>query len=174
VEDALKPAEGMRFLPADAYQPLAATVFESVAATIARVLPDATVEHIGASSVPGLTSKGDLDIFVGVDAARFDAAVLALEALGLRVKEGSLRTGELCPFEAFGHPLDVGVQLVARGSEFEFFRTFRDKLRRDARLCAEYDRLKASCRGLEPDRYRAVKSAFIERVLGGGARDEST
>lgn len=61
---------------------------------------------------------------------------------------------------------DVALQVVANGSEFDFFLRFRDKLRESPELVQQYNELKVSCSGCSHDEYRQKKSAFIESVLG--------
>ena len=60
---------------------------------------------------------------------------------------------------------NVAIQVVANGSEFEFFLIFRDKLRSNMSLVQQYNELKLSCEGLSQDAYRLKKSAFIDQVL---------
>ena len=156
----------MEFLEPFQYQPRARALFEQLAAAIQEALPDARIEHVGSSSMPDLVSKGDLDIYVEVDPADFDACINALTSIGCRIKEGSERNDALCPFELDGYPLDVGVQLVARGSKYEFFLTFRDRINGDAAIRQRYNELKLNCSGLAPDEYRRIKADFIESVLG--------
>jgi GrpB-like predicted nucleotidyltransferase (UPF0157 family) len=157
----------VHFLESAKYQPIAQQVYELLAARIRVAIPDAQIEHIGSSAVDGLISKGDLDIFVGVFPQVFETSVQTLESLGFRVKEGSLRTESLCPFEAFGYSIDVGIQLVALNSEFEFFLVFRDCLKSDLTLRQEYNKLKLESKALSPDEYRQRKSEFIELFLSG-------
>lgn len=155
----------MQFFESDEYQPVAQQIYHQLSAKIKQAVPGAVVEHIGSSAIPGVISKGDLDIFVGVVPTDFNASVRILEDMGFIIKHGSLRTESLCPFEVHGYPLEVGVQLVALKSKFEFFRTFRDSLRREPALRQRYNELKLSCAGLDPQEYRHVKSAFIEAFL---------
>lgn len=155
----------MLFLPPEKYQPAAQRLFEELAAKLLEALPGAQVEHIGASSIPGAVSKGDLDIYVGVSPGELEGCVPIIEELGFTVVTGSLRTDALCPFASKDHDLDVGVQLVAQGSEFEFFLTFRDALRSDETLLDQYNQLKRDSSGLDAESYRANKSLFIEAVL---------
>ena len=89
----------MKFFDPQDYQPLAQKVFSRLSILIKEVLPAAQIEHIGSSSIQGLLSKGDLDIFVGVEPAHFAEAIVTLESLGFRVKHDSLRTDSLCPFQ---------------------------------------------------------------------------
>src|SRR5262245_29402931 len=111
----------MRFLNPSEYQRTANSIYASISRQIRTVLPNATVQHVGSSSVAGLISKGDLDVYVGVDRHDFKAAIETLTALGFNIKKRTLRTGQLCPFISKRHPIDVGIQLVERSSKFEFF-----------------------------------------------------
>ena len=83
---------------------------------------------------------------------------------GYKVKEDTLQTSELRAFVSDA-AVAVGIQLVAIGSKFEFFRTFRDRLRRSPELREQYNRLKRECADLDENRYRTIKSQFIESVL---------
>ena len=76
----------MKFLGPGAYQPLACEIFDQLCTLIRQALPAARIEHIGSSSIEGAVSKGDLDIFVGVDPEGFEDAVAAIESLGFRIK----------------------------------------------------------------------------------------
>lgn len=155
----------MNLLTPEQYQPAVARRFEEVAAILRRALPESRIEHVGASSIPGAISKGDLDICVIVPADRFDEARSVLEVIGYVEKEGTLQTPELRMLI----PRDAGenhaVQLVAAGSRFEFFITFRDALRADASLVSAYNQLKSRAASLGAEGYREAKSVFIERVL---------
>lgn len=154
----------MRFFNPEEYQAFNEKLFLRYKSKIEEVLPDARVEHIGASSIPKAISKGDLDIFVGVDATELDSNVQRLMTLGFQEKVDTLRTPELCMLESDSFE-DVAIQVVANGSEFEFFLSFRDALRSDAMLVQQYNELKLSCEGLSQGAYRQKKSAFIKRVL---------
>ena len=60
---------------------------------------------------------------------------------------------------------DVALQVVAKGSEFEFFLHFRDALRADPRLVEQYNLLKQRFAPFGMERYREEKSRFITTVL---------
>ena len=139
--------------------------FEDIRSEVQSVLPSARVEHVGASAISGLISKGDLDVFVGVDLQEFDEAVSKLKLLGCREKQDTLRTGSLCMLVVERYEWDAAIQLVANGSEYEFFLKFRDKLAESPNLVEQYNKLKAECTGMKGDEYREVKSRFIEEVL---------
>ena len=155
----------MRFYPAEQYQAACHEMFERYERDIKKRLLNARVEHVGASSIPLAVSKGDLDIFVGVELNELEDAVERLTTLGFKEKFDTLRTPELCMLESISSE-DVALQVVANGSEFECFLAFRDRLRASADLVEKYNTLKMSCEGWPQEQYREKKSAFIEYVLG--------
>jgi GrpB-like predicted nucleotidyltransferase (UPF0157 family) len=140
-------------------------IFLEVEAKIIEILPNARVEHVGSSAIPGAISKGDLDIFVGVTQDDFLEAIDLIKHIGFSEKLNTLRTDSLCMMTSSTYNEDVAVQLVANGSEHESFLEFRDKLRSNPDLVSRYNQLKFDCKGLAHDNYREVKSAFIETVL---------
>lgn len=118
----------MKFYSAEQYQTSCDERFRRYEHKVKNLLPQARVEHVGASSIPLAISKGELDIFIGVESDELNAAIQLLTTLGFQEKADTLRTSELCMLESTSGD-DVAFQLVANGSEFEFFLIFRDKLR---------------------------------------------
>lgn len=160
----------MKLFDSSNYQTQATTVFASVADEVSQLLPDAQLEHIGASAIPGAVSKGDLDICVVVAPQQHAQSVQTLEAAGYAIKADTLRTPALCMLLSPRTDMDVALQVVARGSEFEFFLHFRDALRSDPRLVEQYNRLKHQFAASGEERYRAEKSRFITAVLTAHAQ----
>ncbi|MEZ8698026.1 GrpB family protein [Vibrio lentus] len=154
----------MKFYPAEQYQAACNKLFVRYERDIKKLTPNARVEHVGASSIPFAVSKGDLDIFVGVDLGEFEDVIERLTTLAFKEKLDTLRTPELCMLESTSSD-DVALQVVANGSEFECFLAFRDKLRANPVLVEQYNTLKMSCEGWPQDEYREKKSTFIEHVL---------
>jgi len=154
----------MKFYSAEQYQASCEELFLRYGREIKKLFPDARIEHVGASSIPMAVSKGDLDIFVGVEASELENAAQLLTTLGFQEKVDTLRTSELCMLESTSDD-DVAFQVVANGSEFECFLVFRDKLRENASLVQQYNELKMSCEGWSQEEYRRKKSAFVEHVL---------
>ena len=130
----------MQFYKADEYQASCESLYRKYALEIAALLPDASIEHIGSSSIPNAVSKGDLGILVGVNGKELENAVKLLSTLGFNEKSDTLRTPELCMLENSSGE-DVAFQVVANGSEFEFFVGFRDKLRNSPELVQRYNEL---------------------------------
>ncbi|MFA0164137.1 GrpB family protein [Vibrio splendidus] len=154
----------MKFYPAEQYQAACYELFIRYEREIKKLIPNARVEHVGASSIPSAVSKGDLDIFVGVELGELEDAIERLTILGFNEKLDTLRTPELCMLESTSSD-DVALQVVANGSEFECFLRFRDKLRANPELVQQYNTLKMSCEGWPQEEYREKKSDFIEHVL---------
>ncbi|MEZ8348705.1 GrpB family protein [Vibrio splendidus] len=154
----------MKFYPAEQYQAACNELFIRYERDIKKLIPNARVEHVGASSIPSAVSKGDLDIFVGVELGEFEDVIERLTILGFNEKLDTLRTPELCMLESTSSD-DVALQVVANGSEFECFLRFRDKLRANPELVQQYNTLKMSCEGWPQEEYREKKSDFIEHVL---------
>lgn len=152
----------MRFYEQNECQERSAALFLQFQSEISAILPNAKIEHIGSSSIPGAISKGDLDIYVGVDPQAHECAVLALIKCGYKEKLDTLRTPELCMLLA---QEDIALQVVAVGSQYEFFIRFRDLLRSKPDLVRKYNDLKLSCVGFSEEQYRVIKSRFIEDVL---------
>ncbi|PTQ18032.1 hypothetical protein CWO33_00495 [Vibrio splendidus] len=154
----------MKFYPAEQYQAACYELFIRYEREIKKLIPNARVEHVGASSIPFAVSKGDLDIFVGVELGELEDVIERLTTLAFTEKLDTLRTPELCMLESTSGD-DVALQVVANGSEFECFLRFRDKLRANPALVEQYNTLKMSCEGWPQDEYREKKADFIEHVL---------
>lgn len=154
----------MKFYPAEQYQAACNELFVRYERDIKKLVPNARIEHVGASSIPFAVSKGDLDIFVGVELNELEDVIERLTTLGFNEKLDTLRTPELCMLESTSSD-DVALQVVANGSEFECFLRFRDKLRANPELVQQYNTLKMSCEGWPQEEYREKKSDFIKHVL---------
>jgi GrpB-like predicted nucleotidyltransferase (UPF0157 family) len=151
----------MKFYQTYEYQPQCEQMFYRYKALLLELLPKARVEHIGASSIKNCISKGDLDIYAGVERSVHEEAVKILEGNGFKVKPNTLRTKNLCMLEDD----KVAIQLVVDGSEFEDFLIFRNILNEDAALVEQYNQMKIGCAGMKIQSYRLVKSQFIEKIL---------
>lgn len=130
-----------------------------------KYITNSRFEHIGASSILGSVSKGDLDIFVGVNRDDFEKTLQKLKAIGFYEKEGTLRTDELCMMVTDKYNYDVALQVVVNGRKFEDFIKFRDFMKTRPDLIEELNALKRSCSGLAPDDYRAKKSNWVQGIL---------
>jgi GrpB-like predicted nucleotidyltransferase (UPF0157 family) len=129
------------------------------------------IHHVGATSVPGLAAKPSIDMMAGV--RDFEEVRAAFEPL----REHGYQHAPHRPAIAhhFVKPsrrveeLTYGLHLTEPGSDLWRERlTFRDALRADPALAAEYEALKLRLAQEHPDdvaAYTAGKRSFVVRVL---------
>ena len=156
----------IRVRPAEEIEGLTSAALLAHRNTVLALLPNAEVEHVGATAVPGAVTKGDLDLLARVTEADFSTAI---EILSRRyaVHQPHNWTSTLASFkDPTASEPEVGVQLVVSGSpDDRMFGPFRDALIHDPALLAEYNALKQSLDGSDYDYYTEQKAEFIERVL---------
>jgi GrpB-like predicted nucleotidyltransferase (UPF0157 family) len=130
------------------------------------ILPYAEFQHVGSTAIPGTLTKGDLDIVVRVSPEHFCEADLRLAELFER-NTGSFQSNEFSAFQDVTSDPELGVQLVAIGSDADHFHVWRQLLESDAELRCKYDELKRSFEGQSMELYREAKAQFITDYLGG-------
>jgi GrpB-like predicted nucleotidyltransferase (UPF0157 family) len=151
------------------YDPARAQRFEIEAGLIAGALGDKVrgIEHVGSTAVPGLAGKPTVDIAVGVDSIDLPPELVdRLTAAGFEHQADPERPWETRFVKGAGFPREVIVHVVEwQGPKWREFLRFREALRADPKLAAEYEELKRALleRGTW---YRGVdKKKLIERVL---------
>jgi len=85
----------------------AASAFEMHSRTILSLQPDAEVHHVGSTAIPGLLTKGDLDILVRVDRNRFADADALLASIFPSASRTRPRNRDLPGSERFGSHLSA-------------------------------------------------------------------
>jgi len=158
------------------HRPAWAALFAEEAARLRAALGDRVlaIEHVGSTSVPGLAAKPILDLAASVpDLADAEALLPALAALGYQHKPDPDLPERLYLVKGPAERRTHHLSLAEPASRFwrEHLR-FRDLLRADATLAAEYARLKLALAERHPhDRpaYQAGKQAFIDDALGRAA-----
>lgn len=142
--------------------------FAAEVARLARILPTVTWHHIGSTAVPGLAAKPIIDMMAFVDDV--DAPLPALiERAGYQYPQAYNVTLTarrwLCRPSASHRTHHL--HLVAGSEELARHLRFRDALRADAQLAADYATLKRDLAERMPDDregYTAAKTSFITRV----------
>lgn len=128
------------------------------------------IEHVGSTSVPGLTAKPIIDILLVVaDSADEDSYVPALTAVGYILRIRELEWHEHRMFKAL--EIDLNLHVFTSGSvEIDRMLLLRDRLRNHAQERQHYTQAKR----LLADRtwkymqdYADAKSEVIEAILGG-------
>ena len=140
--------------------------YKDVANRVKAAVHFAAVEHVGATAVDGLLTKGDLDIQVRVPRERFAETVMTLAAVpGLRMSAGAYLPPDGQSFElADGHKIPVGVHVTVKDSAADEQWIFREILRRDDEVRASYQALKRACHGRPMQAYRDEKEALFDRL----------
>ena len=128
------------------------------------------IEHVGSTSVPGLSAKPIIDIDVVIrDEAGLGPVIAALARIGYR-HEGDLGIPGREAFAYAGkeHLREHHLYACAQDSaELKRHIAFRDYLRSHPEAAAAYGRIKEEGAALYPDdmgKYTAYKSSFIEKT----------
>jgi GrpB-like predicted nucleotidyltransferase (UPF0157 family) len=153
--------------------PLWPAIFEYERSQLAGLLGEgASIEHIGSTAVAGLGAKPVIDILVGATSLEaIEARIPALEAYGYRyVREFERGMPQRRYFtRTDGHPGHFHLHAVVHGSAFwTSHLAFRDALRADPKLAADYWKLKQRLAARFPDdraAYTDGKGEFIRAVL---------
>jgi tRNA threonylcarbamoyladenosine biosynthesis protein TsaE len=129
------------------------------------------IEHVGSTAVPGLAAKPTVDIAVGATTSDLPTeAVERMKALGFEDAGDDSRSGERRFRKGVVFPRDVIVHVVEWGGPmWQSYLRFRDALRADETLAAEYETLKRDLLAERGEWYSGEdKEALVERVLAAG------
>ncbi|MBB6096894.1 GrpB-like predicted nucleotidyltransferase (UPF0157 family) [Deinobacterium chartae] len=144
-----------------------------LAERIRELCPAARVEHVGATAVPGLLTKGDLDLACVLEAQEFAEAVRVLDRHFARAQPENWVEGVFASFELPALPgvpdLDAALQVTVRGSGYDFFVRLRDRMRASPRWRAEMNAAKRAQALEGPAAYRAQE----RRICPGAGLDRS-
>ncbi|RCS66189.1 GrpB family protein [Brachybacterium sp. JB7] len=148
--------------------------FLASAAELSAVLPDAVIEHVGSTSVPGLSSKDTIDIAVGVRDVGTVLTGPVLAALGAAGFAYMPRSFADDPDHAFLHRIvddhrTDHVHVVPSGSvTFTDYLLFRGFLRADPDAACRYGAAKLDLARRYADRrsvYVDEKQAVVDRLM---------
>lgn len=154
------------------YDPAWSEAFEDIKAELSNALGRLSlrIEHVGSTSVKGLSAKPVIDIDVVIaDRSVLGEVIKALGSIGY-YHEGDLGiTGrEAFGYEGKEHLMQHHLYVCAEGShELKRHLAFRDWLRSHPEDVREYSRIKEEGARLFPndiDGYIRHKSPFIERI----------
>ena len=159
-------AESIAVLAPRHYQDRATTAYEDAELLLSAILPDARIEHVGASAIPGAYSRGGVDVCVAVPHEAFDEALGVLCEAGYVQRAQSDADERRAALSAPQSDVALTLQLIESGSRHEALMRFRDALRADATLLARYNAIKIEAGPLGSAAYRDAKGRFIAGVLG--------
>lgn len=143
---------------------------------VRRAWPDAVVEHIGSTAVPGLPGKGIVDLGTEVDSADIPAMTAAMYGLGFGPQPGpdawpATRPMHVGSIRHDGEEFRIHFHVHPRGTnDLAKDLRFRDALRADPALRDGYARIKETIVGssgepMEPARYQTQKGDWILDVF---------
>ena len=128
------------------------------------------IEHVGSTSVPGLSAKPIIDIDVVIeDDSRLEAVISALRGIGYR-HEGNLGIvgREAFAYDGKEHLRRHHLYVCPEDSpELKRHIAFRDYLRSHPGAARDYSRVKEEVAALYPhdiEKYIEHKSPFIEKI----------
>lgn len=157
------------------HDPRWSCLYADVASEIYRAVNDkgARVEHIGSTSIPGLSAKPLLDIAVGIPEIVADDTITAkLEGIGfefqmdLGIYGGLFFTVSASPSTKVAHLHVVDID----DFQWRWYLAFRDGLRSDPELAKEYEEIKRSAANANPDDRDAYTKAKFDWVLATVSR----
>lgn len=146
--------------------------FEDIRAELSAALGELaiSIEHIGSTSVHGLSAKPVIDIDVVInDRSQLDGVIAALGNIGYR-HEGDLGIPgrEAFKYDGKEHLMKHHLYVCAKDcAELKRHLAFRDYLRAHPEAVEEYSRVKEEGTALYPfdiDKYIEHKSPFIEGI----------
>jgi dephospho-CoA kinase len=153
------------------WDPRVIEVAARVIAIIEARRPDLHVEHIGSTAVPGLPGKGIVDVAAETDAAPIPGIVAAMYELGFGPQPGPDPWPPERPMLVGSYTLGdreyrIHFHVQPAGGDFAIDLLFRDALREDPELAAEYARVKgeiveAADGPLDGVVYQDAKGAWI-------------
>jgi len=141
--------------------------------TISNQLPHISIEHLGSTSVPELSSKPIIDIFITLASVKeANLWIKPLETLGYVFWRENPDTTQLRFFKGmppFGMQRTHHIHIVdASNNTVEHRILFRDILRNDQKIRLEYESLKlklSQSHSIDREAYTDMKGEFIKKVL---------
>ncbi len=149
----------VHFSPSEEFAETAHQLFDEQRSFLQAQFPFADIQHIGGTSVPGLLTKGDLDINFRIGEDQFYTVVEKLKNI-YEINQPENWSSSYASFKDDSKSL--GIQVTVIGSDKDFFVSHRDALRQDPKLVILLNELKSAYEGKSMDEYRAAKGAFLE------------
>ena len=129
-----------------------------------RELPGAELALTGSTSLPGMLTRGDVDLQLRVRPEDFDRAVRMLGATHTPV-HGEIWTSGFATFETSRHELPTGIAVTAIGDEHDtLFRRTWARLASDPELVDAYNAVKLAHENADDAAYLAAKRRFLDSI----------
>jgi GrpB-like predicted nucleotidyltransferase (UPF0157 family) len=129
-----------------------------------RELPGSELALTGSTSLPGMLTRGDVDLQLRVRPEYFERAVRMLGATHTPV-HGEIWTRGFATFETSGHELPTGIAVTAIGDEHDtLFRRTWARLASDPELVDAYNAVKLAHENADDAAYLAAKRRFLDSI----------
>jgi GrpB-like predicted nucleotidyltransferase (UPF0157 family) len=155
----------MRLSWSEDLQPVVERVLDQLGSSLRTLVPDFELQHIGATSIRGAVTKGDVDVLLRVTRERFPA-IVELLTRHFQIKQPANWSSE---FASFGdddrYALSVGIQVVVIDTTEDAFLFLRDYLLGNPDALEQYNRLKVAAAPAGSEAYWKAKDAFLSGLL---------
>jgi hypothetical protein len=150
----------LRYITADARR-RAVEICEAQARQLAALLPRHKLVLVGASSVVGALSRGDVDLHLGVEPDDFDLSVALLRSV-YRVVHPEIWQPSLATFEIVVGEVDVGIAVTPAGSDHDDrFSSSWERLSQNRPLLDRYNGMKLTSALGD---YEGCKARFFDEL----------
>ena len=161
------------------YDPAYPHVFAHLTQTIHSVLPGATIEHVGSTSVPGLGGRGTLDCVLLSEPRDHATLVPALKQVGFaEFPYGAAQPALTCRVLSDGRNYEVLLYLLPPSHEYvRGWLAFRDFMRHHPEEIARYAAIKkaAIAEGkTQPWSYQQAKTPYLVELEQRIERESAT
>ncbi len=151
--------------PVTEFAPIVEKILQQVFVKLRDLLPEAELQHIGATAVPGSITKGDIDVLIHISRERFENAVEVLKQ-HFAVNQPENWTATFASFgDDCGYELPLGIQVAVKNSEDDFLLFLRDQLISNPELVAECNYLKRTYAPKGRQEYWKAKDEFFQKIL---------
>lgn len=149
------------FYTSEELLPVTSNLFDEQKKLIVELSPYSIVTHIGAASIPGALTIGDLDIYVQVSRKDFFDTTNKLKDY-YHINHSEMWTDEFALFHRKDHPkMPMSIVVVVKGSQFDEHLLQTDLLINDPELLAQYNNLKRKFEGKSVIEYKKAKREFF-------------
>ena len=157
------------FKPAEQFKKVADKLFVEHKEKILNELPNADIQHVGSTAIPGSITKGDLDIQVRVSKEEFLKARKYFEKL-YEVNQPENWSDTFASFkDDNSFELPLGIQLTVIGSEDD--KLFQGQLKlliENPGILEEYNQMKRGFEGKDINDYYKARSDFFDGLKERG------
>jgi GrpB-like predicted nucleotidyltransferase (UPF0157 family) len=157
----------MQFTLSDELAPRLQAHLTQISAQLAALVPRGEFHHIGATAIPGSITKGDVDVVLRVAQPGFVPATECLRRC-FAINQPENWTGDFASFaDEHSFPFPLGVQLVVKNSESDFFLFLVEYFISNPEQLAEYNRIKLQNAPLGIVEYRNAKERYLSPIIAG-------